>query len=392
MITLVSNENCTGCGACYNACPKQAIYYCDDKEGFPTPQIDKDKCIECGICNSICPSIHMPKTQKTIQSYAAQIIDKDALKDSTSGGLFTVFSREIFRRGGVVYGCVWDEEYNAVITKAECEQDIISMRGSKYVWSYMGDKYQEIKQYLEAGRMVLFFGLPCQVAGLKNFIRKDYENLILIDFFCGGSPSPFAFREYIKTITKNIPVKKLDLKFRDKKKEGVGVHISFNTKMGRVYQSYVGNSYFYAYNTKVFNRKPCYDCKYRYEDRIEDITIGDFWEIEKYHTEFDIKAGVSALLINSEKGKELLEAVKSELHLVETKKEFIAGFNNLTIGDNKTRFNPPVFREDFFEVLKQKGWKAAERKYLFSKRIKLIIKRKLPKGCVAVIKRIKRRR
>ena len=393
MVTLDSHEKCTGCGASYHACPQQAIYYYDDEEGFPTPQIDKDKCIECGICNNICPSVHMPKTQNTIQAYAAQMIDKDVLKDSTSGGLFTVFSREVFRRGGVVYGCVWDEDYNAVIRKAECENDIVSMRGSKYVWSYMGDKYQEIKQYLESGKMVLFIGLPCQVAGLKNYIRKDYENLILMDFFCGGTPSPLAFREYLKTITKKTPVEKLDLKFRDKEKDGVGVHISFNSGKVRKYQSHITNSYYYAFYTKVINRYPCYECNYRYEDRIADITIGDYWEIEKYHSEFDIKAGVSAMLLNSEKGKLLLEAVKPELRLVETKKEYIAGYNNLTLGTNRKVFYPPAFREDFFELLKKKGWKSAERKYLFGKkRLKLLIKHKIPKKCVLFIKRIRQRR
>ena len=384
----IDRETCTGCGACIMVCPQKAISFKDDQEGFPTPFIDNAKCVDCGLCEKVCPASHMPETNRIQAAYAAQIVDKDALADSTSGGLFTVFAREIFRRGGVVYGCVWDREYNAVVCKAENEAEIKPMRGSKYVWSNAAHTYPEIKKYLEGGRTVLFTGLPCQVAGLKNYLRKDYDKLYLIDFFCGGSPSPYAFHEYLKTITDKIPLDQIDFKFRDKAKYGVGVHISYNSPKGSVYQSYVRNPYFFAYHTKVFHRKPCYHCQYRYEVRVEDITMGDYWGVGKFHQEFDIRAGVSAMLINSKKGEELLDAVKNQLKLVPTRVQDIAVGNNLTLGDYISTFQPPIFRDAFFDTLKTEGWTSAEKKYLYNKtRMKLWIETSI---FGKVVRRVKR--
>lgn len=386
---LADTSICTGCGACAKACPKQAIDFRDDQEGFPTPYIQSDQCIECGACNKICPALHMPETHPIQAAYAAQILDKDALKDSTSGGVFTALSREIFRRNGVVYGCIWDEAYNAIVRKAENEEEMKSMRGSKYVWSWAADTFPEIKKYLEEDRIVMFTGLPCQVAGLKNYLRKGYGNLYLVDFFCGGSPSPYAFHEYLKTITKDIPMGQLNLKLRDKEKYGVGVHISYETKQGRVHQSYIRNPYYFSFYTKVFHRQSCYHCQYRYEKRVEDITIGDYWGVEKFHFEFNVRAGVSAVLINSDKGAELIDAVRQEIQLSETAVTNIAVGNNLTLGDKQVEFHSPQFRDAFFHTLKTKGWTAAERKYLYNKtRLKLWIKMKVPDKYIPMLKKI----
>ena len=392
-IALAAPEQCTGCGACAKACPKQAILFRNDEEGFPTPFIQADKCVECGLCSKICPALNSAKSEPIRQAYAAQILDRDALKDSTSGGLFTVLSREVFRRGGVVYGCVWDEQYNAVIKKAENEKEMKPMRGSKYVWSWAGDTFPEIEAFLKAGRTVMFTGLPCQVAGLKNYLRKEYDNLYLVDFFCGGSPSPYAFHEYLKTITCDVPLDRLNFKFRDKSKHGVGVHISYEGKNGRIHQSYVRNPYFFSYHTKVFHRKPCYHCQYRYFQRVEDLTIGDYWGVGRFHKEFDIRAGVSTLLVNSDKGEALLASIRDQLQLSPTRVEDIALGNNLTLGDKRVEFHAPAFRSAFFATIKTKGWTAAERKFLFNKtRLKLWLKQRMPDKAVSAIKKILRRR
>ena len=386
---LVNTEQCTGCGACMEACPKQAIAYRDDEEGFPTPYIQKDRCVECGLCNKVCPALNRPAMHTIRAAYAAQIRDREALQDSTSGGVFTALAREIFSRGGVVYGCVWDEHYNAVVRRAENEEELKPMRGSKYVWSWAGDTFPEIKALLDAGRTVMFTGLPCQVGGLKNYLRKDYAQLYLVDFFCGGSPSPYAFHEYLKTITRDVPMRKLDFKLRDKERDGVGVHISYNTPKGRVYQSYIRNPYFFSYHTKVFHRKPCYHCQYRYAERVEDLTFGDYWGVGNYHPEMDVRSGVSAVLVNSDKGAELLDAVREHVQLVETRVESIAAGNNLTLGDARKEFHAPAFREAFFQTLRSEGWTAAEDRYLHnSVRLKLYIRQLLPKRVVNGIKRI----
>ena len=391
---LIDREHCTGCGACMEACPKQTINFQTDDEGFPFPDIDENKCIECGQCGRVCPAVSFPVSSEFRAAYAAQTKDREVLEKSTSGGVFTAFAREIFRRKGIVYGCVWDQDYNAVITAAEDESGLDAMHGSKYVWSWAGDTFPEIKKYLTDGRIVLFFGLACQVAGLKKYLGKDYENLYLASFFCGGTPSPLALKEYVKSISTPDTIKDLKLNFRDKRYGGVGVHVTYTDKNGRqINQSLIQNSYYFAFYSKVFNRRSCYSCQYRYKQRVEDITIGDYWGVGKYHQEFDVKAGVSALLINTDKGEELLNAIRDEIHLSETKAENIAPENNLTLSDNKVVYPYVSYRDGFFNALRNSGWKKAERKYLIlnEKRIKLWIKWNIPLKYRNEIKRLFKR-
>lgn len=378
---LVSSEQCTGCGACTASCPEHAIGFTADNDGFPVPIIRKDQCIECGLCNRACPVMHPPETSPVRKAYAAQIRDRDALLDSTSGGLFTAFSREVFRRGGIVFGCAWDQEYNAVIRRAENEEELKPMRGSKYVWSRAAESFPEIEKELKDGRTVLFSGLPCQAAGLKKFLHKKYERLYLMTFFCGGAPSPLAFRQYLKTLTKDINLSELDFKFRDKAKYGVGIHISYNSATGRIHQGFLDNPYFMAYYLKVFHRFCCYRCRFRYKDRTEDITIGDFWGVNNYHNEFDIKAGVSALLVNTDQGAELFDHVKDHLILSETTVENIARANNMSLTNEQKVFRVPEYRKAAFQILRDKGWAAAEKKYLNDRtRLMIRVKSKIPDG------------
>ena len=388
-ITLASREDCTGCGACKEKCPKGAIVFRDDKEGFPTPSINFNKCIHCGKCERVCPALHKPETNAICAAYAAQLLDKKALMESTSGGLFTAFARWILRQNGVVYGCGWDKEYNALILKAETEEECKLMRGSKYVWSWGGDTFPEVRKNLEDGRIVMYTGLPCQIAGLKKYLDKSYDNLFLVSFLCGGSPSPLAFREYLKTIKKGLSLNDLEFKFRDKQELGAGVHITYKTRKGRVNQSYYYNPYYFSFFSKVINRRSCYHCNYRYGQRVEDVTMGDYWGIEKYHPDFDVYAGVSALLINSDRGKELLDGVKQDLRLSVTNVSNIAAWNNLTVSGKKIEYQVPYYRDGFFQLMKTKGWKAAERRYLLNKtRLKLFLKARLPQKYVSLLRKL----
>ena len=380
-VKLANVEQCTGCGACKMKCPKGAITFSPDNEGFPSPSINEELCVGCGICNKVCPAIYPPVTHKIISTYAAQTKDDAVLKNSTSGGLFTVFAREIFRRDGVVYGCVWDENYNAFIRKAENENELKPMRGSKYVWSWSGDTFPEIRSYLENNRVVLFTGLPCQVAGLKNYLSKDYENLFLLDFLCSGTPSPLALDRYLDTICTKEDRKNLNLKFRDKDPYGVGVHITYNGKKKNIKKGEsIKNSYYWGFFSRLIDRNSCYKCNYGSEKRFSDITLGDYWGISNYHNEFDTRAGVSALLINSEKGISLLDSVIENLNISPTEVENITKYNNLVVGDNNRNISVPKNRTAFFEELKKNGWKSAEKKYMYNKsRLKQYIKKTFPK-------------
>ncbi len=392
IITLAEKERCTGCGACKETCPKGAISFLPDQEGFPSPVIDDEKCIRCGMCEKACPALHMPETHAIQAAYAAQINDEAALKDSTSGGLFTAFAREAFRRDGVVYGCVWDDEYHAVIRKAENEEEIKPMRGSKYVWSWAGDAFPEIKAYLESGRTVLFTGLPCQAAGLKSYLKKNYDNLLLVDCLCSGAPSPMALDLYLDTICKKEDRKNLNLKFRDKDPYGVGVHITYTGKKKRIKKGeHIRNPYYWSFYTRLVDRESCYQCPYGSGDRVSDITIGDFWGISEYHQEFKVRDGVSALLVNSDKGKQFLAGLTPGLNLSETDPMNIAKENNLFIGNRKRNIHKPLNRADFFSVLKEKGWKAAERRFLFTKgRMLRMVYTALPARGAKLIRKIVR--
>ena len=395
---LVDASRCTGCGACAKACPKQAIVFQDDHEGFPTPVILQDQCVECGLCNKVCPAINMPQTHEIQQAYAVQLLDKEALKDSTSGGVFTVLSREIFRRGGVVYGCVWDENYNAVIRCAHNEEEMKPMRGSKYVWSWAGDTYPEIKQQLEAGQTVMFTGLPCQVAGLRNYLRRDYENLFTLDFLCSGTPSPMAFQKYLDTICKpGMKRSELNLKFRDKNPYGLGVHITYKGRKAKKTSDHISNPYYYSFYTRLVDRNSCFQCPYGTEQRVADLTMGDYWGVAKFHTEFDINSGVSAILINSERGNVLLQTVSEQMQIVPTRAADIAAGNNLSLGNKRKTIKVAPFREQFFQTVKTKGWKAAEYRYLLTKpRVKVIIKdgikRMIPSNVKVILKKVLKRK
>lgn len=388
---LASADLCTGCGACKEICPKDAIAFYDDKEGFPTPKIDSELCVQCGLCEKSCPALHPSFANHIHETYAVQSKDREVLRESASGGLFTALCRETFRRGGVVFGCVWDDMGNAVIRCAENEAETIPMRGSKYVWSDTGDSFREVQKYLKQDRTVMYVGLPCQVAGLQHYLRGEYPKLLCVELLCGGAPSPMAFKAYLETIARDMPFDALNFKFRDKEKYGVGVNISYQGRSKRVHQSYVRNPYFFCYHIKAFHRRSCYHCIYRYESRVGDLSIGDFWKVERFHSEFNAKLGVSAILVNSDKGKEWFRAVQTQLDVIPTTAENIAYWNNLTLTDKKVEFQMVPYRTELLKTIKEQGWSAAERKYLYNKkRLMLSVKGFTPPIVIRAIKKMQK--
>ena len=386
---LADQINCTGCGACKAICPKGAIQFVDGQEGFPSPVIDPEKCISCGACTRACPALNKPELHKIKECYAVQSKDRDALMRSTSGAMFSVFAEAVFQNGGVVYGCVWDNDYNAVLRRAENREQLLPMHGSKYVWSWAGDSYPDVKRDLHEGRRVLFAGLPCQVAGLRKYLGKEYENLVTVDFFCSGAPSPLVFKSWLKTISGNGNLSELNLKFRDKNPNGVGVNITYkgsNTvkKKGQ----HITNPYYYSFYTRLIDRLSCYQCQYGSDIRVSDLTLGDYWGVANYHPNMNIRDGISALLINTDKGKTLFESVKENVFIEPTMKENIARANNLSIGKLRP-YHKPENREAFIQRVAADGWKSAERKYLYNTyRLMRLIKTRIPAKYISLAKRI----
>lgn len=388
---LAKQEKCTGCGACAAVCQKSAIRWKNDAAGFPVPEIDTGLCVDCGACERVCPTINPPQAETIRAAYAAQLKSDDAtLSDSTSGGVFTALARVVLSQDGTVYGCVWTPDYRAKIIRATTEEDLVPMRGSKYVWSSVHEAYACVREDLDAGRTVLFSGLPCQIAGVKKVVKKA-DKLILLDHLCAGAPSPLAFDRYLDTLCQKEARPELNLKFRDKNPGGVGVHITYTGQKNVAAKKaeHLRNPYYYAFYTHLSVRDSCYTCPYCGGDRTADLTMGDFWGIEKVFPDMRIKDGVSALLVNTEKGASLLQAAADTLVLRPTELESIAAANNLFVGGKVRRTKIPEKRTLFFDSLRKYGWKTTEKRFLLNRaRSMRILKALLPKKLVKLIERI----
>ena len=198
MIEIRDKKNCCGCAACVQKCPKHCVSLKEDEEGFLYPVVNVDKCIDCGLCEKVCPVLNQDKKHEPIGVYAAKNKNDETRKNSSSGGVFTLLAENVIKRGGVVFGARFDERWEVVHDYVEDKEGISKFRGSKYVQSTIGDNYLKAEQFLKAGRKVLFSGTPCQIAGLKHFLRKDYDNLLTVDFICHGAPSPGVFRTFLR--------------------------------------------------------------------------------------------------------------------------------------------------------------------------------------------------
>lgn len=337
-IKLFKEKNdCCACGACLNICPKQAISMQKDEYGFLYPQIDKGKCIKCGLCLKTCAFQNSELKNIPIKTYAAQSDNTD-LKESASGGIFASIATNVLREGGVVYGAAMEMENDKLIVRhiaVENDADLIKLQGSKYVQSSTEKIYQDVKKKLNDNRLVLFSGTPCQVDGLNSYLGKTYDNLITIDIICHGVPNNQMFQDYIALLEEKYKDKIIDFKFRDKTK-GWGLTAKGYTAKG--YTAIIPanvSSYYYMFLKSYIYRDSCYSCKYACKNRCGDITIGDYWGIERAHPEvlkendyrLDYKNGISCLIVNTERGTRILEKYKSSLRLLDSAFEKVAKEN-----------------------------------------------------------------
>ena len=303
-------SNCTGCGACMSICPKKAISMVEDSEGFRYPVIDKNKCINCKLCEKICPNNKdLPNTQPKSYKYITKN-EKDLLK-ATSGGAFGDIVAAFFTKNNTyIYGCTYDENNKVIHKGVNKIEDIEQFKKSKYVQSNLLDVYNEIKKLLIKDNKVLFSGTPCQVAGLKSFLQKEYENLLLVDVVCHGTPSQKLFDYYINNEEKRYGSKITKVTFREKVKEKDGrynlrnIKLEFDNK-NIVVKKAEDSSYFFGFTGRLFYRPSCYSCKFASKNRYSDITICDVWGIDK-----NKNMGISGIIINTKKGKEIIDKIK----------------------------------------------------------------------------------
>ena len=318
MINIIDKSQCCGCSACVQRCPKQCISMEEDNEGFLYPKVNAGQCINCGLCEKVCPVINQNESRVPLKVYAARNTDESIRKSSSSGGMFTLLAEKIVKDGGVVFGACWDEEWNVRHCYAECAEDLAKFRSSKYLQSRIGDSYRQAEQFLKAGRKVMFTGTPCQIAGLKHYLRKEYDNLLAVDVVCHSVPSPGVWQQYLSEKLLSLGWGKQDIQrisFRDKRTGWKRYSFVVENKDGSVYSELSGkNAFMRGFLADLYTRPSCHACPVKELKSGSDLTLGDFWGIDTLIPEIDDDKGVSAVVVNTDKGWEVLLGVGIELH------------------------------------------------------------------------------
>ena len=343
MIELVSKDKCSGCSACYNVCKFGALTMERDETGFWFPFIDSSKCVECGACMHACPAVEKQiYTSTEPKAFIVQNKDDEIRKQSTSGGAFTAIAKNILSAGGVVFGAAINGDFNVAHIYVEKEAELVKFRSSKYVQSWIGSSYQEVERFLQEGRKVCFSGTPCQICGLKKYLRKEYENLLTVDVMCRAVPSPKILNKYIDYQKEKHPG--FDrIVFRDK---GRGYSYSGVAL-------YRGNKVLYRGGSesdpwlRLFlggycNRETCHSCLYQTGTRASDITLWDCWGTQNYVPEWDDNKGTTNIIAWTEKGKNLIEQCEVDMRIKEI------GIENIDASIKRNTLRKPNYNRGRF--------------------------------------------
>ena len=318
-IEILQKEDCCGCGACAAVCPKKAISMKEDEAGFVFPSVDGSLCVACGKCRGVCVFKKDGVGENgEPEVYAASNLDENVLMDSSSGGVFTALAQTVLERGGAVFGAAWTEGPSLSHICVENQSELERLRGSKYVQSMTLDTFSWVKTMLREGRPVCYSGTPCQIAGLKAYLGKEYEDLFTVDLVCHGVPSMKMLLDDLKNLTKDNVGSVTDIRFRDKSRGwGVNGTVKSGTKKKK-YNASTSPYYFYFLKGEVY-RESCYHCRFPSENRQGDITLGDYWGIRLELVEklggVDPDKGISCVLVNTQKGKKWLDSAKDRLAL-----------------------------------------------------------------------------
>ena len=383
MIEINDKVNCSGCTACYAVCPQSAIEMKLDEEGFKYPWVDKNRCVECGLCNSVCPILNKRKIgEENTSGYIVQNKNDSIRLKSTSGAAINAIAEYVISCGGVVFGCEFSDDRVCRHTMATDISDLGKFQGSKYVQSELGDCFKSIKEQLDADKKVLFIGMPCQVAGLESYIKRNKENLYLMDLACHGVPSPGVWKRYLKEQFGSNKV--ISMQFRNKTRGINDVTLDYTLTNGSVFREhYKESSYIQGFINNYYVRPSCFECKFKGIDRCSDITIGDFWSLKEFHPEMLNQYGVSSVIIHSKKGERWFKDCLDQLIYCVAKTEEIAIWNESLINT----IDKDHYRNQFYEMWNNK--KIEEIVYeLNQSKIKT---RNKQNKAIACIKRIVRR-
>ena len=314
-ITIENKIDCCGCSACANSCPANCIAMEEDAEGFRYPVVDETKCLKCGLCKRVCPITNRVKECRIDQSaYLVRHKNEQVLRESTSGGVFTALAQVVIENGGVVFGAALNEQLDVQHIFVQTEEDLYKFRNSKYVQSTIGDCFQQAKEFLDSGRQVLFSGTPCQIEGVKRFLRKDYENLFTVDVVCRACPSPLIWRKYRAFRSQDGHL--TGAKFRDKADYGYDYsQISLTDGEKRQHYGVESDPYLRAFFTNLSDRPSCYACAFKKRYRVSDITIWDCFDVYRFDKKLADNKGVTRVLVHSSKGDALLHKAEKNCQI-----------------------------------------------------------------------------
>lgn len=344
MIEITDKRDCCGCYACVQRCPKHCIEMTTDHEGFWYPCVDKDKCVDCKLCEKICPHINENEEKRPLATYAVKHPDKDILLASSSGGAFTLMAEWIISNGGVVFGARFDNDWNVVHGYVETMDGLAALRMSKYVQSKIGQSFKDAERFLKEERYVMFVGTPCQVHGLRLYLRKNYKKLLTVDFVCHGVPSPKVWQTYLSeevarqcdknsvSLPPNHSLSERDaliegISFRNKRlgweKFSFALSLSKATAAGEKNSVSLSKSlndcaYLRGFIHDIYLRPSCYACKNKSFKSGSDITLADFWGIKHTYPSIYDSNGVSCLTVNTEHGRDLF----SQMHIASEEVDF----------------------------------------------------------------------
>ena len=364
MIEIKKKEDCCGCTACYSVCPKKAITMQADEEGFQYPLVDSDKCVNCGLCEKVCPTKNkqVPETDQPMKAYVVRNKKESTLLNSASGGFFSALGEYIISKKGYVFGVVYDENMRVCHWGTNTLNGITRFQSSKYVQSDLKNVFSDVQNLLNLGELVCFSGTPCQIEGLKRFLRKDYSNLITVDLICHGVPSPMLWDKYIETQKERNKSRIVKINFRSK---DYGYHnstLKINFENGRIHHGSSRNdAMMKCFFGEIASRPSCYNCAFKYSRHESDFTIFDAWHGAQLVGQADDEKGYTHLFVQTGKGETYLNEIQNGLKIFEE------DYNKAIVLDGTMVFEsakPHKNRAVFLKCVKEEGLEAAMKRYI----------------------------